>query len=395
MNKWTIGGIIGVVVVAVALYFGLQPEEKEVVKLGFISTLSGGGAIIGKHQKDGFALAIEHLGGEVGGLPAQVIYGDDQRKPDVGRQVVDKMIKKDGVHFIAGPIWSNILMAIQKPVTRAGVFLISTNAGASPMAGKQCNELYFTTSWNNDQMPEATGKLVNDDGIKSIFLWSVNYQAGKDMIAGFKRTYKGKAVGQILTRLGQTDYQAEISQVRAANPKALYIFLPGGMGIAFMKQWGASGLSGKIRLYTVFTVDWATMPAMGNAPIGSFHTNYWSPDLDNPANKKFVAAFKEKYGYMPSNFAAQAYDAPFLIDSAVRAVKGNLDNKIGLRNAMRKADYPSTRGKYTYNFNHHPIQNFYKREVVKGPDGKATIVSRGIVLKDHKDSYYKQCSMKW
>ncbi len=383
-----------IIALASALALLSAPAAAAKLKIGFITTLSGGGAILGKHQKDGFALGVAHLGGRVGGLETEIIYGDDQRKPDVGRQVADKMVKKDRVQFIAGPIWSNILMAIQRPVLRAKVFLISTNAGASPMAGRLCNKDYFTTSWNNDNMPEATGELVNADGVSNIFLWSVNYQAGKDMIAGFKRTYKGKVNGEMLTKLGQKDYQAEISRVRAAKPDALYIFLPGGMGIAFMKQWGASGLAKKIPLYTVFTVDWVTLPAMGDAAVGSFHTNYWSADLKNAANQKFVKAFKAKYGYMPSNFAAQAYDAPFLIDSAVRAVGGNLKDRDGIRNAMRKADYASTRGKYTYNINHHPIQNYYKREVIKGADGKPTIVNRGIVLKNHKDAYYKQCKMK-
>ncbi len=384
-----------IIVLASALALLSAPAAAAKLKIGFITTLSGGGAILGKHQKDGFALGVAHLGGRVGGLETEIIYGDDQRKPDVGRQVADKMVKKDRVQFIAGPIWSNILMAIQRPVLRAKVFLISTNAGASPMAGRLCNKDYFTTSWNNDNMPEATGELVNADGVSNIFLWSVNYQAGKDMIAGFKRTYKGKLKGEMLTKLGQKDYQAEISRVRAAKPDALYIFLPGGMGIAFMKQWGASGLAKKIPLYTVFTVDWATLPAMGDAAVGSLHANYWSADLKNAANRKFVKTFKAKYGYMPSNFAAQAYDAPFLIDSAVRAVGGNLKDRDGIRNAMRKADYASTRGKYTYNVNHHPIQNYYKREVIMGADGKPTIVNRGIVLKNHKDSYYKQCKMTW
>ena len=383
-----------IIALASALALLSAPAAAAKLKIGFITTLSGGGAILGKHQKDGFALGVEHLGGRVGGLETEIIYGDDQRKPDVGRQVVDKFVKKDRVQFIAGPIWSNILMAIQRPVLRAKVFLISTNAGASPMAGKLCNKDYFTTSWNNDNMPEATGELVNADGVSNVFLWSVNYQAGKDMIAGFKRTYKGKVNGEMLTKLGQKDYQAEISRVRAAKPDALYVFLPGGMGIAFMKQWGASGLAKKIPLYTVFTVDWVTLPAMGDAAVGSFHTNYWSADLNNAANRKFVKAFKAKYDYMPSNFAAQAYDAPFLIDSAVRAVGGNLKDRDGIRDAMRKADYASTRGKYTYNINHHPIQNYYKREVIKGADGKPTIVNRGIVLKNHKDAYYKQCKMK-
>jgi branched-chain amino acid transport system substrate-binding protein len=365
----------------------------EKLRIGFITTLSGGAAIIGAQQKNGMDLGMEMLGGKLGGLEVELIYEDDKRGADAGRKAADKLIKKDKVHFVLGPIWSNVLMAIQKPVLRSGTFLISTNAGASPMAGKNCHKNYFTTSWNNDQMPEAMGELVQRKGIKNTFLMAPNYQAGKDMLAGFSRFYKGDIKGRILTKLGQKDYQAELSQVRAAGPEALFIFEPGGMGIAFMKQWAASGLAKQIKLFTVFTIDYLTLPAIGDAAIGTFHTNYWRPDSDVPANKKFIAAYKAKYGKMPSHFAAQSYDAPFLIDSAIRAVNGDLSNKDGIRAALEKADFESVRGPFTYNVNHHPIQSYYERQVVKGPDGKPMIVTKDVVFENKKDSYYKECKM--
>jgi branched-chain amino acid transport system substrate-binding protein len=379
----------------VATVVATPAAAAETLRLGFITTLSGGAAIIGAHQKNGFDLGVENLGGKVGGLETKVVYGDDKRSANAGRQAADKLVKKDKVHFVLGPIWSNVLMAIQKPVLRSGTFLISTNAGASPMAGKNCHKNYFTTSWNNDQTPESMGKLLQNKGIKNAFLMAPNYQAGKDMLAGFQRFYKGPIVGQILTKLGQKDFQAELSQVRAAKPEALFIFEPGGMGIAFMKQWAASGLGKQIKLFTTFTVDYLTLGPIGAAAVGTFHTNYWDPNSDVPANKKFIATYKKKHGKMPSHFAAQSYDAPFLIDSAVRAVGGNLKDQDGMRNAMRKANFAAVRGKFTYNTNHHPIQNFYEREVVIGADGKPMIATRSIVFNKVKDSHYKKCKMSW
>ena len=369
------------------------PAAAETLKIGHINTFSGGAAIFGTHQKDGLELALKHLGGKIGGLETQIIYGDDQRKPDVGKQVADKMVKRDKVHFVTGIIWSNILAAVQRGVVRSKTFLISTNAGWSGMAGKQCSPYFFSTSWQNDQTPEAMGKLMQDEGVENVFMLSANYQAGKDMLNGFQRYYKGKILGQKLYRLGQRDFAAEISQIRAVNPKAIFAFVPGGMGVAFAKQWAASGLADKIKFYEVFSVNYLTLKGVGDSAVGSFHTSYWGPDLDNPANKKFVADFEKTYGYTPSIFSAQAYDMPFLVDSAVKAVKGNLKDKKGIIAAMRKADYKSTRGPYTYNTNHFPIQNFYKREVIKDSDGKVKIVTRGVVFKNHKDSFYKQCKM--
>ncbi|MHA1568957.1 MAG: ABC transporter substrate-binding protein [Alphaproteobacteria bacterium] len=379
----------------VATVLATPAAAAETLRLGFITTMSGSAAILGVHQKNGFDLAIESLGGRVGGLETKVFYGDDKQSADAGRKAADKLVKKDRVHFVLGPIWSNVLMAIQKPVLRSSAFLISTNAGASPMAGKLCNKNYFTTSWNNDQMPEAMGKLLQDKGVKNVFLMAPNYQAGKDMLAGMQRYYKGPIAGKILTKLGQKDFQAELSQVRAAKPAALFVFQPGGMGIAFVKQWAASGLGKQIKLYTTFTVDYLTLGPIGAAAVGSFHTNYWDPNSDVPANKKFIAAYKKKFGKMPSHYAAQSYDAPFLIDSAVRAVGGDLKDKDGIRNALRKADFASVRGKFSYNVNHHPIQNYYEREVVMGANGKPMIATRSVVFNNIKDSHYKKCKMSW
>ena len=386
-----------IALIAPALALAATPglaQEKE-VRIGFINTFSGGAAIYGKHQKDAVELALDHLGRKIGGLDVKMVYGDDQRKPDVGRQQADKMLKKDKVHAVTGIIWSNILAAVQKRVIRSKKILISTNAGWSAMAGKNCSPYFFSTSWNNDQTPEAMGELMNQEKLNNVFLISANYQAGKDMLTGFERTYKGNVKGRILYRLGQRDYQAEISQIRSVKPSALFGFVPGGMGIAFLKQYRAAGLHKTIPFYSVFTVDYLSLPGHGKAAIGTFHTSYWNNDSDNPVNKRFIADFKKKYGYHPSLFSAQAYDMPFLLDSGVKGAKGDPNNVRAMVAAMEKADFPSIRGKFAYNINHIPIQNFYRREVRADANGDPVIVTTGVVYENHKDSYYKECKPKW
>ena len=365
---------------------------QEKLRIGFIDTLSGPQGITGKHLKDGWDLGVAMLDGKIGGLEAEVFVGDDQLKPDVGVQLADRMVKRDRVHFVTGIIFSNVLMAVAPVVLDANVFLITLNAGASPMAGKMCHKDFFSTSWQNDQTPEAMGKLVQDQGVKNVYEIAPNYQAGKDMITGFERYYKGGIKGQILFKIAQVDYQPELSQIRAAKPDAVFAFVPGGWGIPFFKQAQAAAM-GNIRIYSVFSVDEVTLPALGDAAVGTYMTSHWSHDLDVPANKKFVEAFRKKFNYDPSQYSAQAYDGALFIDSAIRAVKGDLKDRDGIRKAMEKADYPSTRGKYTYNVNHFPIQNFYKVEVVKTPAGKVELKNRGVVFKDHKDSYYKDCKL--
>ncbi|MCG6951901.1 MAG: ABC transporter substrate-binding protein [Betaproteobacteria bacterium] len=367
------------------------------VKIGFITTLSGPAGGIGKDMKQSVELAVEHLGGKMAGLPIEVIFGDDQRKPDVGVQLARQMIKRDKVDFVSGIIWSNIMLAVAPVVTGEGVIMVGTNAGPHQLAGEMCNKRFFTTSWQNDSTPEAMGKHLQDLGLNDVYLIAPNYAAGKDMLTGFKRYFKGRIAAEVYTKLGQQDYQAELSQLRAKNPKAVFVFLPGGMGIQFLKQYSQAGLRGQIPLYSVYTVDELSLPAVRHAALGQFETRYWSPDLDVPANKKFVSAYKKKYGTLPSFYGAQSYDGIMLINSAVVAVKGNLKDQKGMIAAMEKANYPSTRGKYSYNVNHFPIQNYYLLKAVTGPDGPAGIPVMQIqetVFKNHKDSYYKKCKMK-
>ncbi|HTN27711.1 MAG TPA: ABC transporter substrate-binding protein [Burkholderiales bacterium] len=385
-----------VLAVACALAFAGPAAAQQKVKIGFITTLSGPQGVIGEHMKNSVELALDHLGRKMAGLDVEVIYGDDQVKPDVGKQVADEMVKKHQVNFVSGIIWSNVMLAVAPSVTSAGTFMIGTNAGPHDLAGKLCNELFFTTSWQNDQTPEAMGKYMQDAGINDVYIMAPNYAAGKDMLTGFKRYYKGKIVDEVYTKMGQTDYQAELSQLRSKNPKAVFVFYPGGMGIQFLKQYSEAGLRGQYPLYSVYTVDEISIPAVKHAALGQLETRYWSPDLKNPANEKYVADFRKKYGKMPVFYGAQSYDGILLIDSAVKAVKGNLSDKKGMVAAMRKADFHSTRGKFAYNHNHFPIQNFYLLKTVSGPAGQDPVMEiQKTVFTNHKDSYEKDCKMKW
>jgi len=382
-------------VVAASIAFAAPVHAQQKLKIGFITTMSGPQGVIGQYMKDSVELALDHLGRKVGGLETEIIYGDDQTKPDVGVQLAEEMLKKHQVDFVSGIIWSNVMLAVVPVVTGAGKIMVGTNAGASPLAGSQCSELYFSTSWNNDQTPEAMGKFLQDSNVNDLYVMAPNYQAGKDMVAGLKRYYKGRIVEEVYTKLGQQDYQAEISQLRSKNPKAVFVFYPGGMGIQFLKQYDQAGLRGQLPLYSVYTVDEISLPAVKEAALGNWETRFWSPDLKNPANQKYVADYKKKYGKLPVFYGAQSYDGIMLIDSAVKATKGNLKDTRALVAAMRKADFDSIRGRFAYNVNHHPIQNFYLLRAEKAASGDIEMHIQKTIFQNHKDSYYQDCKMKW
>ena len=372
----------------------------EKVKIGFVTTITTPAGVIGKDMVDAVNLAMENIGGKMAGLDVELIVEDDGFKPAIGKQKTDKLVKQDKVQFVTGFIWSHVLLASQKSALGAGKFLISSNAGPSQMAGKLCHKNFFSTSWQNDQTPMAMGAVLNLNNVKSLYVMAPNYAAGKNMVAGVTRTFKGKIVGKDLTKWGkdaQLDFSAELAKAKASGAEGIFVFYPGKAGGAFIKQYAQAGLQGKIPLYSVFTVDSIALPKLQkanmNGVMGSVMTQFWAPDLDTPQNKIFVSGFKKKYGRYPSFYAAQSYDTIFLIKSAVEAVKGDLSNMDGMRTAMKKANFPSVRGKFSYGNNHFPIQNFYSRKVVKDSDGVWTTSVREVVLKNHQDTYAKDCSM--
>ena len=372
----------------------------EKVKIGFVTTITTPAGVIGKDMVDAVNLAMEDIGGKIAGRDVELIIEDDGFKPAIGKQKTDKLVKQDKVQFVTGFIWSHVLLASQKSALGAGKFLISSNAGPSQMAGKLCHKNFFSTSWQNDQTPMAMGEVLNLNNVKSLYVMAPNYAAGKNMVSGVARTFKGKIVGKDLTKWGkdaQLDFSAELAKAKASGAEGIFVFYPGKAGGAFIKQYAQAGLQGKIPLYSVFTVDSIALPKLQKANMsgvmGSVMTQFWAPDLDTPQNKKFVSGFKKKYGRYPSFYAAQSYDTIFLIKSAVEAVKGDLSNIDGMRSAMKNADFPSVRGKFSYGNNHFPIQNFYSRKVVKDAEGVWTTSVQEVVLKNHQDTYAKDCSM--
>ena len=364
------------------------------LKIGLIATLSGPPAVLGQQLRNGLALAIKEHGGKLGGRTVDLVVADDELKPDVAVGKAKELVDRDKVDFVVGPVFSNILGAIMKPVTGAGVILISPNAGSSAFAGKDCNPNFFVTSYQNDQIHEILGQYAQETGMKKVIIIVPNYQAGKDAAAGFKHKFAGEVLDEMYVPLGQLDYSAELSRIAAAKPDAIFAFLPGGMGVNFVKQYRQAGLADKIPFLSAFTVDESTLPAQQDAALGMYGGANWAPNLDNPQNKAFVDAYLKEYNAVPATYAFQAYDAALLIDSAVAAVKGDLSNKDALRAAMMKADFKSPRGGFKFNTNHYPIQDFYLVKVQKRADGKFETEIVKKVFANYGDAFAKDCPMK-
>jgi len=375
--------------------FATAASAADQIRIGFMSTLSGPSAALGIDIRDAFALALKANGGRLGGVPAEMIVVDDQMNPDTGKQLAARLLKKDRVDVVTGIVFSNVMLAVAPAILDNQTFLVSANAGPGAFSGEGCNPYFYAVSWQNDGYHEAAGHYATTKGLKSVVLLAPNYPAGKDALTGFKRLYKGQVVDEIYTKLGQLDFAAELAQVRAAKPEAVYIFQPGGMGINFIKQWTAAGLNRQMTLITPgFSADEDVIKAVGDPMLGMFNTSHWAHDLGNAENRRFVTDFQKEYGRLPTVYAAQGYDTARLIAAAVRETKGKIEDKAAFGKALAAAPFKSVRGEFRFNVNHFPVQSYYLRQIWRDPGGRITNKLVSTVLTNHADFYAPACRMK-
>lgn len=364
------------------------------VKIGFVSTLSGPGAALGVDIRDGFNLAIKHAGGKLGGLPVELTVRDDRQSADAGKQEVERLLQQTHADLITGIVFSNVLLPVLPSILESKTFYISPNTGPTDYAGAKCNPYFFVSSWQNDEIPGAMGELMNQRGYKNVYLIGANYPGGRESLAGFKKYYKGKIANEQYTPMGQLDYSAELAQIRAAKPDSVFFFLPGGMGINFIKQYVNFGLSKDVQLFTTgFSADEDTIKPVGEALLGAINSSQWGWDLNNPANQKFVEDFRKEYGRTPTLYASQGYDTAMLIDGAIRDVKGKIENKAALRRALEAAHFNSVRGNFRFGVNHYPVQDYYLRVVRKDDQGRITNRTLNKIFENKVDPYAAQCKM--
>ncbi|MFC3677655.1 ABC transporter substrate-binding protein [Ferrovibrio xuzhouensis] len=399
MTAFRFAHFAGATALALTILFAApQPaaaQANKKIRIGFVTTLSGPNAAYGQDMKNSVELALDHLGRKMGGIPVEVIYEDDEQKPEVGKQKTEKLLQRDKVDFVTGYIWSNVLLASYKPVVDANTFLISANAGPSQLAGAQCNPYFFAASYQNDQLPNAMGELLNQKGVKTLYIVAPGYAAGNDQANGVKATFKGKVIGQDMTKWpDQLDFSAEISKIRAARPDAVYIFYPSRWGVQFLTQYSQAGLKKDVPLYSAFTVDAVSLTLQKDLALDTYFGAFWGSDLPYAINQKMVADFRKTHGRAPTFYGAQSYDAINLIASAVTATKGDLKNKPAVRKALEAAKFDSVRGAFKFGPNHFPIHNVYQQEAYKSADGGYDTRTVSTILTAYQDSHAAQCKMQ-
>jgi len=391
MNRFSRRALLGASAATLAMP-GLVRAQAQPVKIGVVAVATGPQATLGNHLRDGFLLGLRHLNGQLGGRPAEAVLIDDELRPDVAVTKVRAAIERDRCDMIVGVVFSNILAAVIRPVTESGTFLISTNAGPSPIAGRGCSPFFFATSYVNDQNHAVMGQAAQDAGHRRVMLLTPNYQAGRDAMAGFKSRFRGEVVDEIYTPLTQLDFSAELARIAAARPDAIFTFMPGGLGVNLVRQYRQAGLA-NIPFLSAFTVDEASLPAQGEAALGFQTGTTWTPTLPVEENARFVRDFEAAYNYVPASYAAHAYDTAKLVDSAIRRVGGNMADKAGLRAGLRAADFRSVRGAFAFGANHFPVQDFWLAQVGRRADGRFQTEHVRKVLERAVDPFAAECRM--
>ncbi|OXR50125.1 ABC transporter substrate-binding protein [Pusillimonas sp. T2] len=382
-------------VFSAALLAAAGAQAADEIKIGFLTTLSGPGAGTGQDIRDAFLLAIKMNGGKLGGLPVNISVTDDQNNPVAARQTVERYIKRDKVDVITGPVFSSVVLPILPTILQNDTVFLSTNTGPADYAGEKCDPNFFAVSWQNEDVPQAMGAFASSKGYKRVAMIAPNYPGGRESLQGFKRKYTGEIVDEVYTKMGQLDYSAEIANLKTAKPDAVFYFLPGGMGINFVKQYNASGLQKDAPLLTPgFTADTENIAALGKDLVGTYNSSQWAHDLPNEANKKFVEAYQKEYGRLPSMYSSQGYDAAMLIDGAVRQVNGKIEDHKAFLKALKDAKFDSVRGKFRFNNNQYPIHDIYMRQVVEDAQGNVQNKLVSKVLDNHRDPFANQCPMK-
>jgi len=365
----------------------------EDIKIGMVVTLSGPPAALGQQVVDGFQLALDQNGGMLGGHAIELMVEDDELKPEVALLKATSLVEREEVDFVVGTVFSNMLQAIFKPIVESETFLISPNAGPSTFAGRNCNPYFFVTSYQNNQNAEVSGMIANQEGFEAVFAMAPNYQAGRDNMEGFKQTFEGAVTQEVFTPLGHQDFSAELARMSTSGSDAIFTFMPGGMGVRLVNQFANAGLGDSMKFMSVFTTDETTLPGQKDAAVGMLAAGSWAPDMDIPENTAFVAAFEEKYGYIPGSYAMQAYDTASLIASAIEKTGGDLSDKDAVRAALKEADFTSLRGDFSFSNNHYPIQDFHMLQVVKRDDGQFHTSFVRTIAEDYADSFHQDCRM--
>src|SRR6478736_5274409 len=210
---------IRLIAAAAAASFAFGAQAANELKIGFLSTLSGPAGGIGVEIRDGFNLALKLAGGKLGGLPTEVVIADDTLNPETGKQLAERLLKRDRVNLMTGVVFSNVMLAVWPTIQEAKTFYTAPNATPTSITGKGCSPYFFSASWPNEAHHEAAGAFAQSKGYKNAYLIAPNYPAGKDALTGFKRMYKGNIVAEVYPKLNQLDYSSELAQLRAAKPQ--------------------------------------------------------------------------------------------------------------------------------------------------------------------------------
>jgi branched-chain amino acid transport system substrate-binding protein len=353
------------------------------LKIGLLLPYSGTYAALGHNITDAMKLAASEHGGKLGGREVEWVAVDDESDPAKAPANVNKLIAGEKVDILTGPVHSGVAMALMQIVRQENVLTIVTNAGAQAVTGTLCAPHVFRTSFSNWQVSYPCADVMLKAGHKKAVLMFWNYSFGQESMAAFKEGYEkggGAVVKEIAVPFPNTEFQANLSEIAALKPDAVFVFFAGAGAAKFVKDYADAGLKDKVPLYGSGFLTEGVLAAQGPAAEGIKTTLHYADVLDNAANKKFRESFKKATGRDADVYAVAGYDTVNALAQALGKVKGDTGAQKELIAALETTRLDSPRGPFRFSKAHNPIQDIYLRQVKGGQQ-----VVLAVAMKDAED----------
>jgi branched-chain amino acid transport system substrate-binding protein len=357
--------MVGLVAVAPSASWA---QGKGPIKIGYITPLSGGMAANGKDMLAGAELYLEEIGYQVAGRKIEFIVEDDEANPATGLTKTRKLVEKDGVHIMSGGLMASTGYALAPYIDSKEIPSTYPVMAPDDLTQRQRAKWIVRTGWNASEPSHPFGEYAYQTlKYRKISIIGLDYAFGWECAGGFQQTFEssgGKIVQKIWTPLTVNDFSPYLAQI-SRDVDAVWAMFTGRSTLQFIKQYQEFGLKGKIALIGGGTLtDEHALPSMGDEAIGAMTALHYSEALDNPANKKFVKAYREKAKKAASYYSEGTYTGMRWIVEAIKAVNGDVENRAKLMEALRKVEIKDVpRGSFKLDDYGNPVQNVYVRKV--------------------------------
>jgi len=347
-------------------------QSGDPIKIGFLTVRTGALAAGGKQMEEGIQLFLKERNYTIAGRKVELIIQDTGGNPAGAKTKTQDLVERSKVDVIIGPLAAFEAIAIDDYIRQTKTPIVSCSAAAEDLTQRKPNPWFVRTAASSGQPNHAIGEYAAKElKYKRVAIIADDFAYGHETAGAFQRVFEengGKVVQRIFTPLNVPDYGGYISQIKG-NVDAVYAGFAGANGFRFLRQYREYGLKMPV-IGSMTTADEGILKQMGDEAIGVTTGGWYSAAIDSPENKRFVAAVNKEYGADPGYYTLGAYSAGVLVEQAVKAVNGKVEDKEAFMKALRNpGTVKDPRGEWTMDEYGNPVMPAYIRKVEK-KDGK-------------------------